>query len=322
MSDPITAVVVNHEAGEALTECVASLRRAGVAELVVVDNASSDGSLERLAAADRDCILVPTGANLGYGTAANRGAARSSGEYILIANPDIVVERDAVKLLVAELDAHPEVAVVGPKILDPSGATYPSARAFPNFRDAAGHALIGLFLPNKPLHPSLPPRRHDPASGARWTGSREPFSSCGGSPLRVSTALTRPTSCTSEDLDLWLAPRSCRMVGPLRPRRRRGPRSGPLRRSPSLPHAPRPPPFDLALRAPAGKWGGAPRLPVVGAALGLRLLVAFARSEACGDQAETKLRSPCHGKLQSFSRRAPRQWGRTRLSVRVGPLGW
>jgi GT2 family glycosyltransferase len=63
-----TAVVVNHDAGDVLRTCVASLRAEGVAHVVVVDNASTDGSLEALVAEDPTVVLVRTGANLGYGS--------------------------------------------------------------------------------------------------------------------------------------------------------------------------------------------------------------------------------------------------------------
>ena len=146
----VAAVVVNHDAGDALIGCVASLRAAGVDEIVVADNASSDGSLARLAEADKAVTLVPTGRNLGYGRAANRGAARTTGDYLLVCNPDLVVEADSVKVLVAELDAHRDVAAVGPRILDTTGAVYPSARTIPNLLVGAGHAFLGPFVPDNP----------------------------------------------------------------------------------------------------------------------------------------------------------------------------
>ena len=184
----LLAVVVNYDAGEALLGCVASLRQAAVEEIVVVDNASSDGSLERLAAADRQVVLVPAGANLGYGRAANLGAGRRSSEYVLVSNPDLVLGEDAVKILLAELDAHPDVAAVGPRILDSAGATYPSARAFPNLRDAIGHAFIGLFLPHNSFSRRYRLDAADPAerrevdwlSGAFLMVRRVAFESVGG----------------------------------------------------------------------------------------------------------------------------------------------
>ena len=147
----VSAVVVNRDAGEALLSCVSSLRRAGVGEIVVVDNASSDGSLALLAAVDKDVILVPSGANLGYGRGMNLGAKRTSGEVLLICNPDLVVEKSTVQCLVDQLVAEPDVAVVGPLILGSDGGRYPSARGFPALADAAGHALLGLVRPDNPF---------------------------------------------------------------------------------------------------------------------------------------------------------------------------
>lgn len=146
-----SAVVVNRDAGDALLECVASLRRAGVGEIVVVDNSSSDGSLARLAEVDGDSLLVPSGSNLGYGRAVNLGAQRATGDWLLICNPDLVVDEGAVARLVELLQAEPDVAIVGPRVLASDGSRYPSARAFPNLLDAAGHALIGLFKPDNPF---------------------------------------------------------------------------------------------------------------------------------------------------------------------------
>jgi N-acetylglucosaminyl-diphospho-decaprenol L-rhamnosyltransferase len=144
----LAAVVVNHDAGELLIDCVVSLRAAGITEIVVVDNASTDGSLERLAAADREVTLVPTGRNLGYGSAANRGVARCSAPYVLICNPDLVVEKDAPELLAAALDARDDLAACGPRLLNPDGSRYPSTRQFPSYGLAALHALVSLFAPS------------------------------------------------------------------------------------------------------------------------------------------------------------------------------
>jgi N-acetylglucosaminyl-diphospho-decaprenol L-rhamnosyltransferase len=144
------AVVVNYNAGDLLLRCVASLRRAGIEEIVVVDNASEDGSLVALSRADPDVTLVPIGRNLGYGGAANRGVARLGTEFVLVCNPDLVVEPSAAARLAQVLSAAPDVAVVGPTIREPGGARYPSARTVPSITDALGHAIVGLFWPKNP----------------------------------------------------------------------------------------------------------------------------------------------------------------------------
>ena len=147
MSGRTSAVVVNYEAGDHLRRCVASLRAAGVGEVVVVDNGSRDGSVRAAAAADPGLVVVPSGANLGYGSAANRGAAVATGEVLLVLNPDVVVAPDAPAVLAAALAASSRRGVVGPRIDTPAGARYPSPRTFPALGDALGHAFVGLVAP-------------------------------------------------------------------------------------------------------------------------------------------------------------------------------
>jgi len=148
MADPrVSAVVVNYNAREPLLACVASLRAAGVGEVVVADNGSTDGSGQALAAADPGARFVPTGANLGYGAAANRGAAVSTGDLLLVCNPDVVVERDSVARLAAALDGDAGLALVAPLLSDRLGAVYPSPRRFPGIGVALGHAFVGLVAP-------------------------------------------------------------------------------------------------------------------------------------------------------------------------------
>lgn len=141
------AVVVNHDAGQVLLDCVASLRAEGVHELVVVDNASTDGSADRLEEADPGARVIRTGANLGYGAGANRGLAAVDADLVLVSNPDVVVHRDALARLAGALADDPAVAIAGPCVLGADGTRYPSARRFPSWLDAAGHALLGTVAP-------------------------------------------------------------------------------------------------------------------------------------------------------------------------------
>ena len=143
----VAAVVVNYNTKDHLIECVRSLRADGVADVVVVDNASTDGSGAALAADDPHAVFLPTGANLGFGTAANRGVAATTAPYVVILNPDAVVRRGAVETLAAALDGDEGLAVVGPRVDNPDGSLYPSARRFPDLAVAAGHAFVGLVRP-------------------------------------------------------------------------------------------------------------------------------------------------------------------------------
>jgi N-acetylglucosaminyl-diphospho-decaprenol L-rhamnosyltransferase len=146
---PVTAaVVVNHDAGDALAVCVASLRAEGVSAVVVVDNASTDGSSDALARSHPEVNVVRAGANLGYGAGANLGVAATDAPVVLVTNPDVVVHPGALEALARALTSDPTVALVGPRILEADGTRYPSARRFPSLGDAAGHALLGLVTPD------------------------------------------------------------------------------------------------------------------------------------------------------------------------------
>ena len=143
----VAAVVVNYNARDHLLECVRSLRGDGVAGVVVVDNDSKDGSGPALAAEDPAAVFQPTGANLGFGRASNLGVAMTTAPYVLILNPDAIVHPGAVPALSAALDADDGLAVVGPRVDNPDGTLYPSARRFPDLAVAAGHAFVGLVRP-------------------------------------------------------------------------------------------------------------------------------------------------------------------------------
>lgn len=143
----VSAVVVNYNACHHLLECVRSLRAEGVADVVVADNGSTDESAEALRLHDPDALWLPTGGNLGYGAGANRGAARATGDLILICNADVVVEPGSVKALAHAMEGDGRLAIVGPRVEDRFGEIYPSPRTFPDLGVAFGHAFLGLIAP-------------------------------------------------------------------------------------------------------------------------------------------------------------------------------
>ena len=143
----IDVVVVSYNTREHLLECVASLYQAGAGNVIVVDNASSDGSVRALGMAFPLAQLIQTGANLGYGAAANRGLRASTAAFVAVSNPDLVVAEGALARLRLALETIPNVGLVGPSIKNPDGTTYPSARRFPSLVEAAGHAFLGQVAP-------------------------------------------------------------------------------------------------------------------------------------------------------------------------------
>jgi N-acetylglucosaminyl-diphospho-decaprenol L-rhamnosyltransferase len=149
-----SAVVVNYESGPALSECVESLladtSTGAPPDVVVVDNGSRDGSIALLARRCPTARVVDAGANLGYAGGANRGIAATSTAVVAVCNPDLHVRAGTGAALVARL-GEPGVAAAGPRIRNPDGSTYPSARAVPSHLDAVGHGLLGLLWPANPF---------------------------------------------------------------------------------------------------------------------------------------------------------------------------
>lgn len=144
---PVSAVVVNYNARTHLLECVRSLRADGAAEVIVVDNGSTDGSAEALRTADPDVVFIDTKRNLGFGAAANRGVVAARHDLVAIMNPDIVVEPGTLKALGEVLTGDAAIAAVGPRVENADGTWYPSARAFPALGDAVGHAFLHYVAP-------------------------------------------------------------------------------------------------------------------------------------------------------------------------------
>ncbi len=141
----VTAVVVSYQVADLTLGCVESLRAQGVGRIVVVDNASSDGTVAALQASAPDVEVLALDRNLGYGGAANRGAARAGTPYLAVLNPDLTLAPGAIDALVAALEADATLGLVGPRIETPDGRLYPSARTFPSLIDAIGHGF-GRFV--------------------------------------------------------------------------------------------------------------------------------------------------------------------------------
>lgn len=132
----LSVIIVNYNGGRFLTSCleaVARQLRAVEHEVVVVDNGSTDRSLDLVRRGFPDVPLLPNGTNLGFAAAVNRGLAATTGRYVLWLNPDAVLLDEGMAELIRYLDAQPRVGIVGPQLVDPDGRVQPSARTFPSY---------------------------------------------------------------------------------------------------------------------------------------------------------------------------------------------
>jgi len=158
----VSVVILNWNGLGLLPGCLESLRRCGdPLELIVVDNGSTDGSLEYLRS-QRDVVLIANATNTGYASGNNAGIARAQSEFILLLNNDTRVPSGFLGPLLTVLRAMPEVAACQPKLL-----TYDQ----PPMIDAYGSYLTGTgFLYHRHYHrpdlPSEPPFEIFAAKGA------------------------------------------------------------------------------------------------------------------------------------------------------------
>ena len=143
-------MIVNYNAGQHLSACVASLEAAGIPTILVADNASDDGSVELMRERHPEVEVIDTGTNLGYGGAVNLGAARVTSDYLLVSNPDTMFDRETPARLIDALEADPSAGAAGPRVDTGSGEVYPSARTFPSVTDSIGHGFLGLVWRNNP----------------------------------------------------------------------------------------------------------------------------------------------------------------------------
>lgn len=129
-------IIVNYNVKYFLEQCLLSVRKAseGLAvEVWVVDNKSTDGSVEMVREKFPEVHLIANTENAGFGKANNQAVALSQGKYVLFLNPDMVLPEDCFRKCLAYMEAHPDVGALGPRLVDGKGVFLPeSKRGFPS----------------------------------------------------------------------------------------------------------------------------------------------------------------------------------------------
>jgi GT2 family glycosyltransferase len=116
-------------------------------EVLVVDNASSDGSVEMIKREFPHVHVIGTGGNLGFSKAANIGIKMSAGEYICLVNPDVIVGNGCIDTLVSHMNSRPRTAIAGPRLLYPNGRVQRTCASSPTLREYLLHAIgLGMLV--------------------------------------------------------------------------------------------------------------------------------------------------------------------------------
>lgn len=147
-------VTVSYNSDDVLPPFLASTAAASDrdVEVVVADNESASAEHLRAVTEDAGARFVAVGANLGYGAAVNRAVATLSPDvrWVLVSNPDVVLEPHALDRMIATAESDPTIGAVGPKLLETDGQVYPSARLVPSLRTGLGHAVFANVWQGNP----------------------------------------------------------------------------------------------------------------------------------------------------------------------------
>lgn len=127
----LSVVIVNYNVKYFLEQCLNSVRRASEGletEVFVVDNNSVDGSTKMVKDKFPEVILIENKDNTGFSKANNQAIKQSKGEYVLLLNPDTVVEDDTFSSVVTFMDSHPDAGGLGVKMIDGKGNFLPESK--------------------------------------------------------------------------------------------------------------------------------------------------------------------------------------------------
>ncbi|MBU2649336.1 MAG: glycosyltransferase family 2 protein [Bacteroidetes bacterium] len=143
----LSIVIVNYNVKHFLDQCLMSVKKALIdldAEVFVVDNNSVDGSVKMVREKYPDVKLIANTVNTGFSRANNQAIKQSEGEYVLLLNPDTLVEDDTFRKVIEFMDKHPEAGGLGVKMIDGKGNFLPESKRGLPTPDVAFYKIFGL----------------------------------------------------------------------------------------------------------------------------------------------------------------------------------
>lgn len=150
----LSIIIVNYSVKHYLRECLQSIYRntKGISlKIIIVDNNSTDGSVDTVKSEFPGVKLIENCQNLGFAKATNQGLRENKERYILLLNPDTIVLPNALDRMIEFMEANSHAGALGCKLLNPDGRLQPSCRSFPTLTTAffENTGLEKLFLRNR-----------------------------------------------------------------------------------------------------------------------------------------------------------------------------
>jgi len=153
---PVSIIIVNFNGGPLLHEAIAAALSSSIPiEVLISDNGSTDGSLNTVYQTfgkDPRVRIISNGSNLGFSRANNIALKKAKGRYVLLLNPDCIIQRDTLAKMLEVMDANPDVGMAGCLIRNPDGTEQPGCRrAVPTpWRSLIRVLHLNKLFPNQP----------------------------------------------------------------------------------------------------------------------------------------------------------------------------
>lgn len=185
----VSVIVLNWNTRDLLAECLNTILQNAQGfelEIIVVDNASTDGSQAMLQRSFPQVRLLANPTNVGFAKANNQGMATSKGRYMLLLNSDAFLQPGALQALVSLAEVKPQAGLVGAQLLNPDGSFQASHTFFPTLwrefliLSGLGRALFGHWYPSHGPEEAKGPQFVDYVEGACLLVRREAFETVGG----------------------------------------------------------------------------------------------------------------------------------------------
>ncbi|MCK4404044.1 MAG: glycosyltransferase family 2 protein [candidate division Zixibacteria bacterium] len=152
----LSIIIVNYNVKDLLRRCLSSIfgfQKDVNFEVMVIDNNSEDQSTKMVSGKFPQVKLLENKRNLGFSAACNQGIKKSRGRHILLLNPDTEFTAGGITKMVEFMDAHPQVGICGPRMIDPQGKVHFSCRSFPSYLTAisSDQSILNRLFPGNPL---------------------------------------------------------------------------------------------------------------------------------------------------------------------------